>query len=73
LIFKNVKDSSIYSLAKGESIDKDPRIIAEILGAVKHLRVHKDLTPPELYREMCDTLPRVIADGLVTRIEKSLN
>lgn len=50
--------------ARGEIIDRDPRQIAETLGMVKHLPVHKDRTPPALYRAMCDSYPEVIADGL---------
>lgn len=50
--------------AQGEIIDKDPREIAEMLGMVKHLPVHKERTPPTLYRKLCDSYPEVIADGL---------
>lgn len=49
---------------QGDIIDMDPRQIAEMLGMVKHLVVHRDRTPPTLYRQMCDSYPEVIADGL---------
>jgi TetR/AcrR family transcriptional regulator len=50
--------------ARGEIVDLEPRHIAEILGMVKQLPVHKDRTPPALYRAMCDSYPEIIADGL---------
>ena len=49
---------------QGEIIDKDPREIAEILGMVKHLPVHKDQMLPTLYHNLCNSYPEVIADGL---------
>lgn len=50
--------------ARGEIVDLEPRHIAEILGMVKQLPVHKDRTPPALYRALCDSYPEIIADGL---------
>lgn len=49
---------------RGEIVDIDPRQVAEILGMVKHLPVHRDRTPQSLYRKMCDAYPEVVADGL---------
>ncbi len=53
-----------------EIIDKDPLEIAEMLGMVKHLVVHKDRTPPTLYRKLCVSYPEVIADGLTCPVKE---
>jgi AcrR family transcriptional regulator len=49
---------------RGEIINKDSRLIAQIIGMVKNLAVSKDSIPRELYRTLCDCYPEIIADGL---------
>lgn len=50
---------------RGEIIDIDPHQIAEMLGMVKHLPVHKNRYSPPVYRKLCISYPEVIADGLI--------
>ena len=56
--------------AQGEIIDMDPIEISEIIGMVKHLPVHKDKLPPTLYRQLCNSYPEVIADGLTCPVHR---
>jgi TetR/AcrR family transcriptional regulator len=55
---------------RGEIIGHDSRQIAEILGMVKHLVVHRERTPPALYHAMCESYPEVIADGLTCPVRR---
>jgi AcrR family transcriptional regulator len=52
------------AIARGEIIDREPRLVAELLGLVKQLPVNQEITPPAVYRAMCELLPEVLADGL---------